>query len=129
MAADSGPILQLALLGHGKMGKTVEQLAAARGFEIRLVLTGQSNGEGAGLTAANLQGVDVCIDFTAPSAVLENVRRVAAFGCNLVVGTTGWTEHLDEVRRIERIPVLGTGKTDYKQLRALVLEKAPGNVR
>jgi long-chain-fatty-acid--[acyl-carrier-protein] ligase len=34
---------------------------------------------------------------------------------------------LDEVRQIERIPVLGTGKTDYKQLRALVLEKVPAN--
>jgi 4-hydroxy-tetrahydrodipicolinate reductase len=100
MPAESNPTLRLALLGHGKMGQAVEQLAPARGFDLRLVLDEESNRDGAGFTADKFRGIDVCIEFTTPGAVLENVRSVAALGCNLVVGTTGWSQHLDEVRQI-----------------------------
>jgi 4-hydroxy-tetrahydrodipicolinate reductase len=82
------------------MGKTVSQLAPARGFEVRRILDIDSNADCAGLTPANLEGVDVCVDFTTPDAAFENIRRVAELGCNLVVGTTGWHNRLDEVREI-----------------------------
>lgn len=95
--SDTNPTL--ALIGHGKMGKAVEQLALARGFEVRLILTGEMS-RGAGLEPAKFQGVEVAIDFTNPGAVIENIRRVAALGCSLVVGTTGWGDHLREVRAI-----------------------------
>jgi 4-hydroxy-tetrahydrodipicolinate reductase len=98
--AESNPPLRLALLGHGKMGTVLEQLAPARGFEVRLVLDEDSNRDSAGLVPEKFQGVDVCIEFTTPGAVLDNIRRVAALGVNLVVGTTGWSQHLDEVRGI-----------------------------
>jgi 4-hydroxy-tetrahydrodipicolinate reductase len=97
---DCNPPLKLALLGYGKMGKAVAQLAPARGFEVRLVIDEDSNRDGAGLMPPQFTGVDVCIEFTTPSAVLDNIRRVASLGCNLVVGTTGWTGHVDEVRGI-----------------------------
>jgi 4-hydroxy-tetrahydrodipicolinate reductase len=101
------PALNLALLGYGKMGRAVAQLAPARGFEVRLILTSESNRGGAGLVGANFRGIDVCVDFTAPEAVLENIRLVAGLGCNMVVGTSGWNTHLDEVRAtVERA---GTG--------------------
>jgi len=100
MDAEHKPLMCLALLGHGKMGRMVEQLAPSRGFDVRLVLDEDSNRDGMGLLPDKLQGVDVCIEFTRPGAVLENIRRVAALGCNLVVGTTGWSQHLDEVRQI-----------------------------
>jgi 4-hydroxy-tetrahydrodipicolinate reductase len=93
-------ILNLALLGYGKMGRTVERLARQRGFEVRLILDIDSNAGGAGITEKNFQGVDVCIDFTTPDVVVDNIRRVAALGVNLVVGTTGWHAHLEEVREI-----------------------------
>jgi 4-hydroxy-tetrahydrodipicolinate reductase len=96
--ADPNPPLSLALLGYGKMGSAVAQLAPARGFEVRRILDIESNPEGVGLTAANFQGIDVCVDFTEPGVVLENIRRVAELQCNMVVGTTGWTGHLEEVR-------------------------------
>ncbi len=92
--------LNLALLGHGKMGRALEDLAPARGFQVRLILTEESNRDGAGICAKNFDGLDVAVDFTSPAAVLENVRRVAALGTNLVVGTTGWRDKLDEVRKI-----------------------------
>lgn len=100
MSADSNPLLNLALLGHGKMGRAVEQLAPARGFEVRLVLDEESNRDGAGLVPGNFNSIDVCVEFTTPGVVLDNIRGVAALGCNLVVGTTGWTGKIDEVRDI-----------------------------
>ncbi len=100
MGAESRQPLGLALIGHGKMGRAVEQIAPARGFEVRLVLDEDSNRDGAGIVPEQFRGVNVCIEFTTPGVVLDNIRHVAALGCNLVVGTTGWTGHLDEVRGI-----------------------------
>jgi 4-hydroxy-tetrahydrodipicolinate reductase len=82
------------------MGKTLAALAPQRGFEVRLAMDVDVNAQGQGITSGNFQGIDVCIDFTTPEAVVENIRRVAALGVNLVVGTTGWHNRLEEVRRI-----------------------------
>jgi 4-hydroxy-tetrahydrodipicolinate reductase len=92
--------LNLAILGYGKMGKVIAQLAPQRGFEVQLTLDIDVNRDGAAITRENFRGIDVCIEFTEPAAVLENIRRVAALGCNLVVGTTGWHDHLEEVRQL-----------------------------
>jgi 4-hydroxy-tetrahydrodipicolinate reductase len=89
--------LKVALLGYGKMGKAIEALAPQRGFEVRLVMDIDINAQGQAITPENFAGVDVCIDFTTPDAVVENIRRVAALGVNLVVGTTGWHDRLEEV--------------------------------
>jgi 4-hydroxy-tetrahydrodipicolinate reductase len=94
------PVLSLALLGYGKMGKTLAALAPERGFEVRLILDVDENAGGAGITPERFRGIDVCLDFTTPEAALANIRRVAEAGCNLVVGTTGWHGHLEEVRGI-----------------------------
>jgi len=92
--------LTLALLGHGKMGRTVAQLAAQRNFEVRLILDIDENQSGRGITRQSFQGIDVAIDFTTPTVVVDNITRVAELGCNLVVGTTGWDNRLQEVRKI-----------------------------
>jgi 4-hydroxy-tetrahydrodipicolinate reductase len=96
----TGPALNLALLGHGKMGSAVARLAPERGFEVRLILTIESNPDGVAVTEENFRGIDVCIDFTTPEVVVDNLRRVAALGVNLVVGTTGWNHRFEEVREI-----------------------------
>jgi len=92
--------LTLALLGYGKMGKAIAQVAPEHGLNVRLVLTSESNRDGSGITRENFKGVDVCVDFTTPGAVVANLCRVAALGCNLVVGTTGWQDKLEEVRHV-----------------------------
>jgi 4-hydroxy-tetrahydrodipicolinate reductase len=94
------PPLSLALLGYGKMGKAIAQLASQRGLCVRLILTSEPNHDGAGITRENFQGIDVCVDFSTPGVVVDNLRRVAALGCNLVVGTTGWHDKLEEVRQV-----------------------------
>jgi len=97
---DEGQAVRLALLGYGKMGKVIAQLAPARGCSVNLLMDIDENRDGAGITREKFQAIDACLDFTTPEAAVENVRRVAAVGCNLVVGTTGWHNRLDEVRRI-----------------------------
>ncbi len=92
--------LKLALLGYGKMGRTIAALAPQRGFDVRLVMDIDVNVSGAGITSDNFKDIDVCIEFTEPKAVIENIKHVAAVGCNLVVGTTGWLDRLDEVRKV-----------------------------
>lgn len=92
--------VNLALLGHGKMGSAVARIAPERGFNLRLTLTIESNPDGVAITEENFRGIDVAIDFTQPDVVVENIRRVARLGVNLVVGTTGWNDRLAEVEKI-----------------------------
>jgi 4-hydroxy-tetrahydrodipicolinate reductase len=89
---------ELAIVGYGKMGKLVEQLAPEYGFQVALKLDEFNNAGFEGLTPENFRGIDVAIDFSIPSAVLGNVARIAALGVNMVIGTTGWLEHLEAVK-------------------------------
>ena len=93
-------MINLALLGYGKMGKMLAQLAPQRGFEVRLVMDIDVNAKSQGITREKFQGIDVCVDFTTPDAALGNIQRVAGLGVNLVVGTTGWQKHQAEVRKV-----------------------------
>jgi 4-hydroxy-tetrahydrodipicolinate reductase len=90
--------MKIALVGYGKMGRLIEQLAPEYDCEVTLKLDEFNNAEYSGLTPENFKGVDVAIEFSIPSATVENVERLAALGVNVVVGTTGWTEHMDRVK-------------------------------
>jgi len=97
----------LAIVGYGKMGRQVEQLAPEYGFSVGLKLDEFNNADYAGITPENFRGVDVAVEFSIPSAAVENIERIAALGVNLVVGTTGWFGEMDRVKRaLERS---GTG--------------------
>jgi len=89
----------LAIVGYGKMGKLIEQLAPVYGFAVTLKLDEFNNVDGAGITAKNFKGVDVAVDFSIPGVVRANAEAIAALGVNLVIGTTGWTGEIDAVRR------------------------------
>ena len=89
---------RLALVGYGKMGRLVEQLAPDHGFEVVLRLDGKANAGGSGITEDAFHGVDVAVDFSVPTAVADNAERLAALKIPTVVGTTGWSEHLPRVR-------------------------------
>ena len=99
--------MNIALIGYGKMGKLIEQLASAQGDSVVLTLDEFNNAAFEGITDANFLGVDVAIDFSIPAAAVENIERISALGVNLVVGTTGWFEHLDHVRAV--VEKNGTG--------------------
>jgi 4-hydroxy-tetrahydrodipicolinate reductase len=85
------------VLGKGKTGSLVAQVARERGHSVRSLDIAE-NEHASALTAPALAGVDVVIDFTAPDAAVENIRAVLALGARIVVGTTGWYAHLDEMK-------------------------------
>src|SRR4051794_22854891 len=97
----------LAIVGYGKMGKLIENLAPEYGFEVRLKLDVNNNANFEGITAENFRGIDAAIEFSVPSAVAENVRRISGLGVNLVVGATGWLEQIEEVKKT--VEQAGTG--------------------
>ena len=90
--------MNLAIVGYGKMGRLIEQLAPEYGFAVALKLDEFNNADFAGITRENFRGIDVAIDFSIPSAAVENIERIAALGVNMVVGTTGWLDQMDRVR-------------------------------
>lgn len=89
---------RLALVGYGKMGRLVEQLAPEHGFEVALRLDHGANPDGTGITPESFQGIDVAIDFSTPEAVPVNAERITALRVPLVVGTTGWGSEMPRVR-------------------------------
>jgi 4-hydroxy-tetrahydrodipicolinate reductase len=88
----------LAIVGYGKMGRLIEQLAPEYGFSVKLKLDEFNNANFEGLTPNNFRGIDVAIDFSIPAAVPRNVEGIAALGVSIVIGTTGWLEHVDVVK-------------------------------
>jgi 4-hydroxy-tetrahydrodipicolinate reductase len=89
---------KLAIVGYGKMGKLIEQFAPEYGFAVALKLDEFNNAGAEGLTGANFAGIDVAIEFSIPAAVPGNIEGMAALGVPMVVGTTGWLEHLDRAK-------------------------------
>jgi 4-hydroxy-tetrahydrodipicolinate reductase len=87
------------VLGKGKTGSLVAEVARERGHIVRALDIAENQGASA-LTAPMLAGVDVVIDFTAPEAAVENMRAVLALGSRIVVGTTGWYAQLPEMKAI-----------------------------
>lgn len=90
----------LAIVGYGKMGRMIEQLAPEYGFDVALKLDEFNNRGFEGLTADNFRAIDVAIEFSVPSATTGNIERLAALGIDTVVGTTGWLGELSRIRQL-----------------------------
>jgi 4-hydroxy-tetrahydrodipicolinate reductase len=93
--------VKLMVLGRGKTGALVAEIAKGKRHEV-YSLASQDNPDGRALTAATLQQIDVVVDFTTPHAVIPNLIRCVEAGVPVVVGTTGWYQHLDKVRELVR---------------------------
>jgi 4-hydroxy-tetrahydrodipicolinate reductase len=91
--------MNLLVLGKGKTGSLVAEVARERGHNVRVAGKSESQG-GAALTRERLADVAVVLDFTTPAAVLDNIAACAAAGKNMVVGTTGWYDALPRVREL-----------------------------
>jgi 4-hydroxy-tetrahydrodipicolinate reductase len=94
-------VKKLAIVGYGKMGKLIEQLAPEYDLEVVERLTTKN------IAAASFRLVDVAIEFSTPEAAPENLRRIAQASIPAVTGTTGWLEHFGEVKAA--VEQAGTG--------------------
>ena len=98
--------MNLLVLGRGKTGSLVAEVARARRHHVR-VLGAAENANARALTANFLSETDAAIDFTTPAAVVANAEACIRAGKNLVVGTTGWYDHVPHLR--EKVMAAKTG--------------------
>ena len=92
--------MRLLLVGYGRMGRLVGELAADYGCEVLGIVDPVSPAHSGDVNDPRWRDVDVAIDFTSPDAVLGNVSALARRRINVVLGTTGWQRHEPELRRV-----------------------------
>lgn len=99
--------MKVALVGYGKMGRAVEEIAPGRGMEVAGRFTRSRPLRADEETRQALSGVDALVDFSVPEAVPETARAAAGLSIPLVIGTTGWNDRLGEVREIVETSGIG----------------------
>ena len=89
--------MKIALIGYGKMGKAIEEIAVQKGHEIVLKIDIQNSHD---LTESNLKKADVAIEFTGPHSAFENVKKCIEWGVPVVSGSTGWLEQWNIIQAL-----------------------------
>lgn len=89
------PVMKIALIGYGKMGRMIEEIAVQRGHQIVLKIDVTN---AADFTKENISEADVAIEFTGPDSAFQNVMKGLEFGVAVVSGSTGWNDKLDEAK-------------------------------
>jgi 4-hydroxy-tetrahydrodipicolinate reductase len=92
----------VAIIGDGKMGQAIRQLAVERGWKVSALIGERESARGKGISASSLGAPDVAVEFTQPDAAVANVAAALRAGVPVVVGTTGWYDALPEVTRIAK---------------------------
>ena len=93
-------VLRIAVIGDGKMGRAVADLARERGMTVAAVIGLDDNPDGAAITRERLGNTDVLIEFTEPEAAPTNIEHALRAGYPVVSGTTGWAEHFSRVSSV-----------------------------
>ena len=89
--------MRIALIGYGKMGKAIEEIALQKGHIISLKIDQQNAND---LTTENLQKADVAIEFTSPETAADNIVKCFEASVPVICGTTGWLQKLEAVQKI-----------------------------
>ncbi|MCK4312542.1 MAG: 4-hydroxy-tetrahydrodipicolinate reductase [Candidatus Cloacimonetes bacterium] len=90
-------MIKIAIIGYGQMGKLIEELAPLNNCEVVSIIDPIIETE---IMEETVSKADVCLEFTTPESVFSNIQKIAKAGKNLVVGTTGWFDRLDEVKEL-----------------------------
>ena len=90
-------MMKIALIGYGKMGKAIEEIAVNRGHEIVLKIDEYNLSD---FDKKNIEAANVAIEFTGPHSAYDNVKKALEFDIPLVCGSTGWLEKLDEIKKL-----------------------------
>ncbi len=88
--------MKIALIGYGKMGKAIEEIALEKGHEIVLVIDMHNQAD---LNTENLSKAYVAIEFTGPETAEKNIRKCIEAGIPVISGSTGWTDNLSSVQQ------------------------------
>lgn len=99
--------MNIAIIGYGKMGHEIETIAKAKGMTITTIDPNDNEANFKEINEESMKDIDVCIEFTNPDSVISNIKKITQFGKNIVIGTTGWYDKMDEVKKI--VEDAGTG--------------------
>jgi 4-hydroxy-tetrahydrodipicolinate reductase len=86
--------MNIVLLGYGRMGHEIEQIAASRGHKVVLIIDKENSSD---FTNEKVKLADIAIEFTGPESAAETVMKALSFGLPVVSGSTGWLDRYDEV--------------------------------
>jgi 4-hydroxy-tetrahydrodipicolinate reductase len=89
--------MKIALIGYGKMGKAIEEIALSKGHEIVLKIGASNTSD---FTKENIQKADVAIEFTGPHTAFENISKCIQWAVPVVCGSTGWLDHFDKAKKL-----------------------------
>ena len=89
--------MKIALIGYGKMGKAIEEIAINRGHEIVLKIDEYNLSD---FNKKNIAAANVAIEFTGPHSAYDNVKKALEFDIPIVCGSTGWLEKLNEIKKL-----------------------------
>lgn len=89
--------MNIAIIGYGKMGKTIEQIAKDRGHNIKLIIDINNQED---FNKENFKDIDVAIEFTIPATAYNNILKCFEYNVPIVVGTTGWLDKIEEVKEL-----------------------------
>lgn len=93
--------MKIALIGYGNMGREIEKAALKKNYSIIQKIDPRAQGaDTADITKQSLSQADVCIEFTHPDSVVNNIKKVLDIGVPLLVGTTKWFDHLKEIEKL-----------------------------
>jgi 4-hydroxy-tetrahydrodipicolinate reductase len=95
-------VSRLGIIGDGRMGMAVAELARARGTDVVVILSEAENPDGAAIASGALEGVDCAIEFSQPGSAVANALACVRAGVPVVIGTTGWYGRLAEVETAVR---------------------------
>jgi 4-hydroxy-tetrahydrodipicolinate reductase len=90
----------IAIIGDGKMGQAIRELAQAKGWKVAALIGERESAGGTGITRSALGNADVAVEFTEPKAAVANISAALRAGVPVVAGTTGWYEQLPAVTKV-----------------------------
>ncbi len=89
--------MKIALIGYGKMGKAIEEIAVSKGHEIVLKIDLSNTSD---FTEENIQKANVAIEFTGPETAFENISKCIQWGVPVISGSTGWLDHFEKAKKL-----------------------------
>lgn len=92
--------MNIAIIGYGKMGHEIEKVAKAKGIAVTTIDPNNDSANYKEINEESMKDVDVCVDFTHPDSVIGNIEKISKFKKNIVVGTTGWYDKMDGIKKI-----------------------------
>lgn len=93
--------MNIAIIGYGKMGHEIEKVAKEKGITVKSIIDPKAEGAThKEIDEESLESIDVAIDFTHPDTAIDNIKKYCKLKTNAVIGTTGWYERIDEVKKL-----------------------------